>query len=85
MAEDRAGLATDRLPRFDLDAWDASYFERIRRRTRQASEHGIYVAIMLFQGYGWQFDRMPDDGFPYDGRNRRAPGRRPGRSTTSSI
>jgi hypothetical protein len=63
------GLATDGLPRFDLTAWNDDYFERIRTRTRLAGERGIYVAIMLFQGYGWQFDRAPDDGSPYDGRN----------------
>ena len=63
------GLATDGEPRFDLGAWDEAYFERVRIRTQQAAELGIYVAIMLFQGYGWQFDRAADDGFAYDGRN----------------
>lgn len=63
------GSATDGQPRFDLTAWDETYFERIRARTARAAELGIYVAIMLFQGYGWQFDRTSDDGFPLDGRN----------------
>lgn len=63
------GLATDGLPRFDLGAFDEEYFDRIRRRTLRAGERGFYVAVMLFQGFAWQFDRTDDDGFPFDGRN----------------
>jgi hypothetical protein len=63
------GIATDGLPRFDLTQWDPAFFERLAQRTAAAEARGIYVAVMLFQGYGWQFDRSDDDGFPYDGRN----------------
>ena len=30
---------------------------------------GIYVSIMLFQGFALQFNRSISDGFPLDGRN----------------
>jgi hypothetical protein len=63
------GQATDGEPRFDLTAWDDAWFARLRDRTARAADVGVYVAIMLFQGFGWQFDRTPEDGFPYDGRN----------------
>jgi hypothetical protein len=63
------GLATDGQPRFDLSAWDEAFFDRLRQRLRQAAERSIYVSVMLFQGYGWQFDRTPGDGLAYDGRN----------------
>jgi len=63
------GLATDGKPKFDLSQFDQSYFDRVRTRVIQARDRGIYVAIMLFQGYAWQFDRTVTDGFPLDGRN----------------
>ena len=45
------GLAADGLPKFDLDVWNEGYFERMRSRTIAAGERGIYVAVMLFQGW----------------------------------
>lgn len=63
------GLATDGLPKFDLTRFNQAYFDRIRSRTIAAGKRGIYVSIMLFQGYAWVKDRSDKDGFPYDGRN----------------
>lgn len=63
------GLATDGLPRFDLSRWNDEFFTRLRDRMLRAAERGVYVSIMLFQGYAWQFDRTARDGMPYDGRN----------------
>ncbi len=63
------GLATDGQPKFDLSRFNQAYFDRIRSRTIAAGERGIYVSIMLFQGYAWVKDRSERDGFPYDGRN----------------
>ena len=63
------GLATDGQPKFDLSAFNQAYFDRIRSRVIAAGERGIYVAIMLFQGYAWKQNRSNTDGFPYDGRN----------------
>jgi hypothetical protein len=45
------GLAVRGKPRFDLDTWNEDYFRRLRERTVAAAERGIYVAIMLFQGW----------------------------------
>jgi hypothetical protein len=45
------GLAADGKPRFDLDIWNDDYFRRLRERTVAAGERGIYVAVMLFQGW----------------------------------
>ena len=63
------GDATDGKPKFDLDRFNQAFFDRIRSRTIAARDRGIYVSIMLFQGYGVQFNRNPKDGFPLDGRN----------------
>jgi hypothetical protein len=49
------GLAADGKPRFDLDAFDPAYFDRLRQRVVQAGDRGIYVSIMLFEGWELQF------------------------------
>ncbi len=46
-----SGMANDGLPKFDLTAWNESYFTRMRQRILQAGERGIYCAVMLFQGW----------------------------------
>ena len=63
------GKATDGKPKFDLDQFNQEFFDRIRSRVIAARDRGIYVSIMLFQGYSLQFNRNPTDGFPLDGRN----------------
>ncbi len=45
------GRAHDGLPRFDPTKFDQEYFERLRRRVAAAGERGIYVGVMLFQGF----------------------------------
>ncbi len=49
------GLALDGKPKFDLTRFDGSYFERLRSRVTAARDRGIYVSIMLFEGWGLQF------------------------------
>lgn len=53
----RSGSATalDGKPRFDLRTFDESYFTRLRSRVAEANRRGIYVSIMLFEGWGLQF------------------------------
>lgn len=63
------GDATDGRPRFDLGRRNSAFFDRVRARTIEAAESGVYVSIMLFQGFAWQFNRLDHDGMPYDGRN----------------
>jgi hypothetical protein len=46
------GQATDGKPKFDLQKFDASYFQRLRQRVEAAGQRGIYVSVMLFEGWG---------------------------------
>jgi hypothetical protein len=46
------GQALDGKPRFDLTKFDPAYFQRLRQRVRLAGERGIYVSVMLFEGWG---------------------------------
>ena len=45
------GLAADGKPKFDLSQFNPTYFDRLRQRAIQAGERGIYVSIMLFEGW----------------------------------
>jgi hypothetical protein len=49
------GLAQDGKPKFDLTRFDPAYFRRLRRRVSAARDRGIYVSLMLFEGWGMQF------------------------------
>lgn len=44
------GNANDELPKFDLDRYNQSYFDRLRNYVIAAGNKGIYVSIMLFGG-----------------------------------
>jgi hypothetical protein len=62
------GTAGDGEPKFDLTRFNSEYFERLRTRARAAGERGIYVAVMLFEGWEIQFT----DGWanhPFHGAN----------------
>jgi hypothetical protein len=61
--------ATDGKPKFDLTRFNQAYFDRLHARALTAQNRGMYVSIMLFQGYGVQFNRNANDGYPLDGRN----------------
>jgi len=52
------GYALDGKPKFDLDQFDPAYFDRLKQRVEQAADSGIYISIMLFEGWGLQF--IPD-------------------------
>ena len=45
------GRAFDGRPRFDLTRFDPAYFDRLWERVAAAAERGIYVSVMLFQGF----------------------------------
>ncbi len=49
------GLAADGKPRFDLESFDPAYLGRLRDRVAQAGRRGIYVSVMLFEGWELQF------------------------------
>jgi hypothetical protein len=46
------GNAADGKPKFDLTKLDPKYFERLRTRVEAAGQRGIYVSVMLFEGWG---------------------------------
>jgi hypothetical protein len=43
--------ALDGKPQFDLTKFNQAYFDRLRERVIQAGDRGIYVSIMLFDGW----------------------------------
>ncbi len=45
------GNALDGKPKFDLTRFNPDYFQRLRQRVELARERGIYVGVMLFQGF----------------------------------
>jgi hypothetical protein len=49
------GTALDGKPKFDLSRLDGAYFTRLRSRVESAGQRGIYVSVMLFEGWGLQF------------------------------
>lgn len=46
------GEALDGHPKFDLTQFDPGYFARLRSRVEAARDRGIYVSVMLFEGWG---------------------------------
>ena len=46
------GPALDGKPKFDLTTFDNAYFNRLRERVNTAGRRGIYVSVMLFEGWG---------------------------------
>ncbi len=80
MAYERTGLgeALDGKPKFDLRRFNQVYFDRLRQRVEAAGQRGIYVSVMLFQGFSVEQKgtRGVDpnkgnawDGHPYNVRN----------------
>ena len=45
------GTALDGNPKFNLTEFNQDYFDRLRSRVIAAGECGIYVSVMLFQGW----------------------------------
>lgn len=60
------GTARDGKPRFDLTRFNVAYFERLRRRVREAGDRGIYVSVMLFNGWSVE-DKDLGIGNPWPG------------------
>ncbi|MBM3494315.1 MAG: hypothetical protein FJX72_08345, partial [Armatimonadetes bacterium] len=46
------GQALDGKPRFDLSKHNPEYFRRLRTRVQETGKRGIYVSVMLFEGWG---------------------------------
>jgi hypothetical protein len=65
------GAPTDGRPRFDLDRFDQAFFDRLRARVAAAGERGIYVSVMLFDGWALHLSPAPDhvEGHPFHAAN----------------
>ena len=67
------GTALDGKPKFDLDKFNQAYFDRLRQRVIQAGDRGIYVSIMLFDGWSIEMKASepgnPWPGHPFNGSN----------------
>jgi hypothetical protein len=63
------GMASDGKPQFDLSQLDQTYFDRLRARVIAAGQAGIYVSIMLFEGYDLQIMTQSNDGDPFAAGN----------------
>ena len=65
------GTAKDGKPRFDLDRFDDAFFERLHDRVAAAGEVGIYVGVMLFDGWAVHLSPPPDqiEGHPFHAAN----------------
>ncbi len=70
------GSALDGKLKFDLTKFDQAYFDRMRERVIQARDCGIYVSVMLFDGWsvasdkgGYYHFNNPWKGHPFNGKN----------------
>ncbi len=65
------GTAKDGKARFDLERLDDGFFQRLRERVTTAGEAGIYVGVMLFDGWALHLSPPPDhiEGHPFHAGN----------------
>lgn len=63
------GTALDGLPKFDFRQWDDDYFARLRSRVQAAGQRGIYVSIMLFEGWSQRTQPSAWSGHPMNAAN----------------
>lgn len=60
------GEALDGRPKFDLTKFDQEYFKRLRSRVEEAGKRGIYVSVMLFEGWGIDVDPEAKETHPFN-------------------
>jgi len=69
------GTALDGKAKFDLSKFDQSYFDRVRERVIAARDRGIYVSVMLFNGWSVNKEKStltlnnPWKGHPFNAAN----------------
>jgi Protein of unknown function (DUF4038) len=44
--------------KYDLDKWNQAFFDRMRKRVEEGGKNGIYMSIMLFQGWSQQKEKL---------------------------
>ncbi len=59
------GTALDGKLKFDLKKHNPEYFKRLKQRIKIAADSGIYVSIMLFEGWGPQFSPSAFENHPF--------------------
>jgi hypothetical protein len=66
-----SGEAKDGKPKFDLERFDDELFTRLRERVVEAGDAGIYVGVLLFDGWALHLSPAPDhiEGHPFHARN----------------
>jgi len=55
----------DGKQKFDLQQFNPVYFDRLEQRVKLAFDSGIYVSIMLFEGWGLQFSPRAFESHPF--------------------
>ena len=63
------GKAHDGKPKFNLEKFGSEYFRRLRTRVAAARKRGIYVSVMLFEGWAMQFSPGAWQGHPFHPSN----------------
>lgn len=67
------GTALDAKAKFDLTQFNQAYFDRLRARVIAAGERGIYVSVMLFDGWSvsqqFSSSHNPWRGHPFNSAN----------------
>ena len=67
------GTALDGQPKFDLTQFNPAYFARLRQRVQQAGQRGLYVSVMLFDGWSVEQKGLggqnPWRGHPFNAAN----------------
>jgi hypothetical protein len=63
------GTANDGNPKTDFTKLDQKYFDRMRQRIILAGQNGIYVSVMLFNAFEFQYDVNSADGNPFESPN----------------
>ena len=63
------GKARDGKAKFDLTKFSRDYFRRLRRRVEAARKRGIYVSVMLFEGWAMQFSVGAWESHPFHPAN----------------
>jgi len=66
-----ADPAKDGRPRYDLERFDDAFFDRLRDRVALADAAGVYVGVMLFDGWALHLSPPPDhiEGHPFHAGN----------------
>lgn len=59
-------VMVDGVEKYDLLKWNEDYFQRLRKRVKDAADRGIYVSVMLFQGWALNKSSITSsDPWPY--------------------